>query len=180
MENLVNTTNTLIGLGTIFLQISAIIILIALIFNFKGIKTWLNKKHLHLVFLIVFFATMGSFWYSNVIGYEPCLLCWYQRIAMFPMAIIFFIALMKKYAKEYISYGLALSVIGILLAGYHNIGRIINKGGNGSFFPCTANSVSCADGYVNFLNYIDIPAMSLTIFVIIFLILLNKKLSTSE
>ena len=65
-------------------------------------------------------ATTGSLFFSQVMGYSPCVLCWYQRIAMYPLLLIFSISLVKE-TKETDLFALPLSIIGLLIALYHNL-----------------------------------------------------------
>lgn len=84
------------------------------------------KYALPLTFTVAFVATFGSLWYSDVLGYAPCKLCWLQRILMYPQAILLALAWWKKDATIG-SYSLALSLPGIVLAGYH---YYLQLGGN--------------------------------------------------
>jgi disulfide bond formation protein DsbB len=109
-------------------------------------------------------AVLGSLYYSEIAGYEPCVLCWYQRIFMYPQMIIFGIAMYKK-SSEVLVYNLALSVIGLLLAAYHYYGQIFNAGS----LPCAVlgYSASCSQRFVMTFGYITIPMMAATVFAVL-------------
>src|SRR5690625_7664860 len=62
-------------------------------------------------------AVFGSLFYSEVIGYIPCELCWYQRILMYPLIIIYGTALIKK-DIHIVFRGIILSGIGIVVCVY--------------------------------------------------------------
>ncbi|GIW65254.1 MAG: hypothetical protein KatS3mg093_233 [Candidatus Parcubacteria bacterium] len=76
-----------------------------------------------LAFIIATSATLGSLLYFEVFKIQPCLLCWYQRILMYPQFLILGLALWHK-DKNIKKYIILLSSIGILIALYHNIIQI--------------------------------------------------------
>lgn len=128
----------------------------------KGLAL-LAKHGLLLAFLIAAFATFTSLFYSEVVHYPPCSLCWYQRIFLFPQFILLGIAYSKK-DKNISDYSLILSVVGGLIALY----QILLQFGVTSYTPCSLTSaVSCAEKYFTFYGYITIPVMSLTAFVLL-------------
>ncbi|HVU06741.1 MAG TPA: disulfide bond formation protein B [Candidatus Paceibacterota bacterium] len=120
-------------------------------------------KGLLVAFVVSLLATAGSLIYSDVIGYEPCKLCWFQRIFMYPQVILMGIALWKKHDWMK-TYGLALSCIGAAIALYHISGQY-----GLAPLPCAAvgQSVSCAKEFVRTFGFITIPAMSFSAFSLI-------------
>lgn len=121
--------------------------------------------------LIALVATAGSLFLSQVMGYAPCVLCWYQRIAMYPLLIIFTVGLMAK-TNEVHLYSLPLSIIGFLVALYHNLiqWEIIPEAAS----PCV-QGVSCSTVFLGWLGFITIPLLSLTAFTLITSILLLSR-----
>lgn len=114
---------------------------------------------------IALIATLGSLYYSEVKGFEPCTLCWYQRILMYPIVLIGAVALIEKNAK--IAWTTALfSLIGGAISLYHySIQKL-------SFLQESApacGAVPCTGQYVNYFGFITIPFMALTAFLLIFL-----------
>lgn len=111
-------------------------------------------------------ATGGSLFFSEVMLLPPCVLCWYQRILMYPLVLIFTVGLFRK-AKESFIYGLSLSVTGLIIAIYHNLlyYHLIPE----SITPCTSG-VSCTSRQIEWLGFITIPLMSLMAFLLITLI----------
>lgn len=106
-------------------------------------------------------AVLGSLYYSNVIGYPPCPLCWWQRIFMYPLLIISLMAIIKK-DKRVTDYLLTLAAMGFLFSLYH---YYIEWGGS-PLIPCAAEgtTAACSRRYVFAFNYITIPLMALTTF----------------
>lgn len=168
----INTTNTLFGLGTIAINALSVFLIIGILAADKGKAfSWFSKNTLLFIFLISLGAFLGSLFYSNVIGFLPCLLCWYQRICMYPIALISGIALFKKYEKEVFGYIFGLSFVGGLIGVWH----LIEKGTGKELIPCSASGPSCLQELVKVFGYIDIPVMSLSFFVLIVLLLINRK-----
>lgn len=110
-------------------------------------------------------AVFGSLYYSEGIGYIPCELCWYQRILMYPLTIIYGVALLKKDVHIAFS-GIILSGIGLIVAIYHyslqKIPFLQDTAGFCGEVPCTVQ-------YVNYAGFITIPFLSLVAFAVIFI-----------
>lgn len=122
---------------------------------------------LQLSFGLSLIACLGSLFFSNVMKLPPCELCWYQRIAMFPIPVIIAVGIFIK-DKKCAIYSLILGMIGFLTSLYHNLlyWKIIPE----SISPCTAD-LSCTSKQIEILGFITIPLMSLAVFsTIIFLI----------
>jgi len=165
---------------TIASQLLILVVLVQLLFyrgkeNLPDPARFLGKNAIVLGFLATLGALLMSLYYSNVVGYEPCLLCWYQRIFLWPQAFVFGLALLKGKDKSVIDYMLALSVIGILIAIYH---IYIEQGGT-DILGCgaTEGAVSCARQYVREFGYITIPVMSLTTYAGLIVTMLSSKKS---
>jgi disulfide bond formation protein DsbB len=109
-------------------------------------------------------ATAGSLFFSEGLGWIPCELCWYQRIAMYPIALIVLIGLWRG-DRAVMWYALPLSVIGFGIALYHYLMVML-------IIPPAACSgaVPCSIDYLNFsgaLSFIKIPFLALTAFALI-------------
>ena len=175
---MVEKINTLIAFGTVLAQIAIIYGLYLILSKTQDKITEFVSKHAVLISLkIVAIATIGSIFYSSFLGYEPCLLCWWQRIFLFPQVIILAVAYYKK-TKDALIYTLPLSIIGGMFAIYHTY---IQYGGS-EIIPCGTdiNSVSCAVRYVFEFGYITIPLMSLTIFTLLIVIAIISKRTKIE
>lgn len=131
-----------------------------------------NKIFLYIAWVIALVSMLGSLYFSDVLKYAPCVLCWYQRIPMYPLVLIIPIGIVSHDKKLY-QYVLPLSIIGFLIALYHNLlyYHVINE----TFSPCTAG-VSCVTRFFEF-GFISIPLLSLVAFASISIcMLLSKKL----
>jgi disulfide bond formation protein DsbB len=107
-------------------------------------------------------ALLGSLYYSEVVGFVPCTLCWYQRILMYPLSLIIVVGIVKR--DEYLpDYVLPFSIIGMLVSGYHYLGQL----GVFGHPPACSAGIPCDLRWVNYLGFISIPLMALTAFVLI-------------
>jgi len=121
------------------------------------------SKSLLLAWVAAIIATLGSLYFSEVMHFIPCTLCWYQRIFMYPLVIFLGIAVYRNDKKIY-QYVLPLSIIGILISGYHTILQKIPY--LQQFEMCTSG-VPCSKDYINWLGFITIPMLALIAFIII-------------
>ncbi len=131
----------------------------------------INKYWLHLAWFQSIAATLGSLFYSEIMHYTPCILCWYQRILMYPMVLILAVGILKKDKSVY-QYSLPFSVGGLFLSFYH---VLLQKGVlPESMAPCTIGA-SCTVKYAGYFGFITIPVMSFTAFAIITFCLIQYR-----
>lgn len=123
-----------------------------------------------LAMLVALAATLGSLYYSEVAGFIPCTLCWYQRILMYPLVLIILMGLIGRdaFLPRYV---LPLSVIGMGVSTYHYLTQLGIVGGSNA---CAAG-VPCNLRYVNWLGFITIPLQALTAFVLITVLMLAAR-----
>ncbi len=171
--------NVLLGVGAIILQIFSVIALFVLFFySKKNLFLDFIKEHFLIIgFLIAFLSSIFSLVYSEVIGFLPCQLCWYQRIFLFPQVFIFGMALWEKNTKI-VKYTMPLLSVGLIISIYQNL---VYYFGNSSSLPCDASGISCYQQLVyEFGGYISIPMLSLTSFLSIFVLLLIAHFYNKE
>ncbi|MGE0099051.1 MAG: disulfide bond formation protein B [Hydrogenophaga sp.] len=127
----------------------------------------LNWMILLAAWLVAAVATASALFIGEVMMMVPCQLCWYQRIFMFPLAIVLGMACFSDDRRGAV-YALPLALGGLLMAAYHTllVAGLIPK----SWIPCSAG-VSCADQKLEILNGIQIPWLSLVAFFTITLLL---------
>jgi disulfide bond formation protein DsbB len=114
-------------------------------------------------FAMALAATMASLYLSEVRHLPPCVLCWYQRICMYPLVLLFGAGILRRERALY-QYILPLAGIGWIIALYHSLiqWKLISD----TLSPCV-QGVSCTTVQINLLGFITIPFMSLTAFSII-------------
>ncbi len=118
---------------------------------------------LYPAWLVAIVATVGSLYFSEVRMFVPCVLCWYQRILMYPLVLLLGVQTYRQDGKAF-AYTLPLAVLGLIIAGYHVLyERIPNFG----FQEVCRGGVPCDVIYINWLGFITIPVLSLTAFTII-------------
>lgn len=122
-----------------------------------------KKIALYLAWLVAWVAMVGSLYLSEVMKFPPCALCWYQRIAMYPLTAILAVGIIKK-DKLVPFYVSPLSIIGLVISGYHNLlyYNILPE----SHAPCSLG-ISCTTRYLEVWGFITIPLMSFVAFLII-------------
>ncbi len=115
---------------------------------------------LFLAWLIALLATAGALFLGEVMGKTPCVLCWYQRIAMFPLVVILGMGLLKS-DHQSARYALPLAWAGWVIALYHCLifWGVVSEG----LTPCR-QGVSCADADVQVAGVVPIPLLSLVAF----------------
>ncbi|SEM38002.1 disulfide bond formation protein DsbB [Mesobacillus persicus] len=132
-----------------------------------------NQLYLYLAWIISIVATLGSLYFSEISGFIPCELCWYQRILMYPFVILLGIATFQNdlSVRKYI---LPMAIIGWLVSLNHYLVQKVP--GFAEIKPCV-NGVPCSAQYINWLGFITIPFLAITAFtlIIILMILLNNK-----
>jgi len=137
----------------------------------------IKQYNLYFAWLVAVIATFGSLYFSEIRGFVPCELCWFQRILMYPLSIILGIAAFFEDHKVK-KYVLPMSVIGICVSTFHYLKQ------KTTWFdtvkPCT-QGVPCNTQYISWFGFITIPFLALTAFILITLLLtMNKNESNSN
>ncbi|MBP6162916.1 MAG: disulfide bond formation protein B [Aliarcobacter sp.] len=122
-------------------------------------------------FLVSLTATLGSLFFSEIMNFIPCSLCWYQRIFMYSLVFLFLTNLLFPDDKIF-KYSISLAVFGWIISIYHNLlmfGIIPEK-----LSPCV-QGVPCSTQYINWLGFINIPLLSFFAYTTILILLLKIK-----
>lgn len=114
---------------------------------------------LYAAWLIALGATLASLALQYVAGLIPCELCWFQRVFMYPLAILLGIAVARS-DDGAARYGLALSIPGGVIAGYHYSLQMLGV----SASTCSA-FVACTNRYIEYFGFMTIPFGSLLSFI---------------
>ena len=178
---LVSFVNQFLSLGVVISQIGIIALIVYLLF-FRSekftITEFIGKHGLLFAFLASLTATLGSLFYSQIAGFPPCDLCWFQRIFMYPEVFLLGMALIKKDSRI-VGYGLLLAIVGGVVSLYHNYIYYYDEGLN-AFCQLGTASVSCVKRYVFEFGYVTIPLMALTVFALVILFLIFYKRYTKS
>ena len=126
----------------------------------KELTGW---RVVYLAWIVSLCSILGSLFFSEVMGLPPCALCWYQRIALYPLGLILAIGILHR-DRRITRYSGPFAAIGCAAAIYHNLlyYHVISE----SLSPCT-QGVSCTTPQIEWLGFITTPLLALGDFLII-------------
>ena len=155
----------ILATATVCLLIASTGLILALFKNESSVLKIFIQKHAHLLTLIIAVsATLGSLYYSIIADFIPCNYCWYQRIAMYPIALLVAISLFTKNFLNGI-YIIVLAGLGLLISVYHYQLQL---------FPEQANFCStvipCQSKWVEEFGFVSIPFMAASAFLAILIL----------
>lgn len=174
MENPYLPLISFLAFGTLLTQITLAAALLVYFLSFfvkekspvMKLTKLIGKNAIVLSFIVAALATISSLFLSEVAGFRPCELCWFQRIVMYPQVVVLGVAYFVNDLKARIT-ALILSIIGLFIGVYHILVQ---------FFPgqfkCSDEVANCALKQISYFGYITIPVMSATAFVVIIVLLL--------
>lgn len=123
---------------------------------------------LFFAWVVVCISTLGSLYLSEILGYEPCRLCWFQRILMYPLTILLGIAYfsgdtgVRRYVLPLASIGGAIAVYHVVIQRVHAAAKAAS-----STTPSACGRVSCEQDYLNWFGFVTIPLMALIAFILV-------------
>lgn len=129
----------------------------------ERLESFLSRKYRELAFLQALVAMSGSLYMSNVLGWTPCRLCWFQRIAIYPLVVLLGTSLVldREDVKDYV---LPLVILGVPISVYH---YAIQRVEQFTSAGCSVFAVSCSTEYTFYFGYITVPMMALTALVVV-------------
>lgn len=169
----VETINYLISLGVIAMQVGTVGLLASYLLrdrlpSLEWKRALLDKWGLLVGFVLTFAGSVLTLFYSEILGFPPCPLCWWQRIFLYPQVVLFVLALWKR-DRDAAKYSIALSILGLGVSLYHHALQVLPSGS----LPCPAEgTVSCAQRFVFEFGYITFPLMSATLFAFLIVLML--------
>ena len=113
-------------------------------------------------------ALFGSLFFSEVMGLKPCVLCWWQRIFIYPLAVLFLVGLFP-FDRSVVRYTLPLAVIGLVFAVYHYL--VYSGFIPESLQPCSKD-LSCAEINLELMGFVTIPMVVSIAYIAIMMLLL--------
>jgi disulfide bond formation protein DsbB len=131
-----------------------------------SLRGWLSPIALRAAWLVAATAMAGSLYFSEVAGFVPCALCWYQRIAMYPLAVLLLVAALRR-DFGFRPYALTLAALGSVISAYHVLVQRLPGLPSGS---CSVDA-PCSAIYVERFGFVTIPVMALIGFLAIITIL---------
>lgn len=141
------------------------------------LKKLILEYGLYAVWLQALVATLGSLYFSEVAKFTPCVLCWYQRICMYPLLVLMTVGIIKK-DNNVVQYALPLSLIGTVISIYHNL--LYYKVLPEAVAPCEIGA-SCLTRFISWFGFVTIPLLALVAFLVIdVLLILHRKYNSNE
>ena len=167
--------DALVALGLVgqLALVSLVLAGLAALVGLTGPLAWIRSAiwgyELWLAWLVAAIATAGSLFLSEVAGFLPCELCWYQRIAMYPLAVVTLLAaVFNDYGAA--RYLLPLPVVGAAISVYH---LLVEHGFVAQTQSCLVSAPGgCATKWIDRFGYVTIPTLALTAFALVFAFLL--------
>jgi disulfide bond formation protein DsbB len=167
------------ALGVVGQVLAGLLLLVGLawLFGLRGpgdtVRAALEGYELWLVFLVSSIATGGSLFFSEIAGFVPCELCWFQRICMYPLTIITLLAALAN-DRRVARYLLPLPLVGACISIYHLLveNHVVKQAQ-----ACLISAPGgCATKWINEFGYMTIPTLALTGFALAFAFLLLAAL----
>jgi disulfide bond formation protein DsbB len=126
--------------------------------------------------LLATISTLGALFLGEVMGYTPCVLCWYQRIAMFPLVLVLAAGLFP-FDRRVVRYALPLAVVGLGFALFHM--ALVAGWLPENIKPCQ-QGVPCSDVQVVWFGFVTIPLLSVAAFSLVVALLLATHFKASK
>lgn len=131
-------------------------------------RRWIPEEgSLYAAWLVALASTLGSLYFSEVRHLVPCVLCWYQRVLMYPLVVVLGIACYRR-EPGIRGYVLPLSAVGAVVALYQVLEQHVPALG----IPGACRlAVPCSAVHVDWLGFITLPFLSFVAFAVITLLL---------
>jgi len=156
-------------LGVAGQAIAAALALLGLLFlagiraPLRALRAGLWGYELWAAFVVAALGTGGSLFFSEIAGFVPCDLCWFQRICMYPLSILTLLAALRGDYRV-VTYFLPFPLVGSCVSIYHLLieNQVISEPTS-----CRIGGAGCAVKWINEFGYITIPTLALTGFVLL-------------
>ncbi|HSJ83410.1 MAG TPA: disulfide oxidoreductase [Acidimicrobiia bacterium] len=158
--------NNFFAMLTVVALVGAVGLLVFRVVRGAEAATLLGSNAVWLAWVVALVATVGSLMYSEFFHYVPCRLCWFQRIAMYPLAVVLLVgAIRREVAVKF--YAIPIALIGLVISIYHNVLQ---------FFPSLEGTscdplVPCSARSIEMFGFMDLPFMAGAGFIVIAVLL---------
>jgi disulfide bond formation protein DsbB len=129
----------------------------------REVRDTLLGGELWIAWGIAAIATIGSLWYSEAAEFVPCRLCWFQRIAMYPLAVLLLVAAIRRDTRAGVYYAFVFPIAGALVSAYH---LYIEANPDAESEGCKVG-VPCSTKWIDEFGYVTIPMLAITAFLTI-------------
>jgi disulfide bond formation protein DsbB len=162
-------------LGVVGQALGALLLLLGLLFAagvrgpLDAVRSGIWGYELWLAFVVAAIGTGGSLFFSEIAGFVPCELCWFQRICMYPLSIVTLLAALAD-DHRVARYLLPLPAVGAGVSVYH---LLVENGVVKQTQACLVSAPGgCAVKWIDEFGYVTIPTLALTGFAVAFAFLL--------
>lgn len=166
----------LFGLLAAAANIAVVVALLLLIPKAAGLRSQvlvaIEDREMHLSWVVAAVATFGSLYLSEIVHLEPCRMCWYQRIAMYPLVVILAVAAWRRDRRSG-SYVVPIAGIGIVISIYHFAMQHFPSLEGGA----CGSGVACSTPYFRQFGFMSIPYMAGSAFALILVLALGASLN---
>ncbi len=145
----VNRVLGLLAIVAVIVTVAAVVMLVT-----RRTPVWARELALPLAATIATVTTLGSLYYSEVAGFPPCTLCWYQRIAIYPQVVILWVAAWRRDTTVWLSSTI-LAGIGVALSAWH----VVIERNPALAGPCDPSN-PCTLKWVEEFGLLTIPTMA--------------------
>lgn len=160
----------------------AIVGIVVLLYDYFGNEQkWYLKFVAPLVWPLISATTFGgvatTLLYSEVFGFVPCSLCWLQRVALYPQALMTVVAWRAGDVKQFPLYGMVLSAFGFVVAVYQYIYQMVpTEVLQSGLLPCLADGTAdCSKKVMEVFGFVTFPFLSAVIFAFLFVLYLHMR-----
>lgn len=176
-QDVTDAVTTVLAVLALFVQVLlAIVVVLGLVALFlpaarnalRDLSDALGPSALWLAFVVALVATTGSLFLSEYSGFIPCRLCWFQRIAMYPLVIVLFGTALRRDVRGAVFYGLPLAAIGSVVSIRH---LYIEANPGAESASCKVGA-PCSTKWIDVFGYFTIPMLALTAFAAIIALLI--------
>jgi disulfide bond formation protein DsbB len=168
MTHAVIVTLAVLGVVAQVLAVLLAVIAVLALFGVRGPLEFLREilwgYELWCAFVVAAIATGGSLFFSEIAGFVPCELCWYQRICMYPLSILTLLGALTN-DRRLARYLLPFPVIGAGISVYH---LLVENGVVEQQQACLVTAGGCATKWINEFGYMTIPTLALSAFALLF------------
>ena len=170
-----NFTTVAATLAVVLQALVLVVLLLAFVSLFStgarrllvGLRDTFAGSELWLAFIIALAAVLGSLFYSEYASFIPCRLCWFQRIAMYPLVPILLIGAVRR-DKGAVYYAITFPIAGLIVGGYH---KYIEIHPEAELAGCKIGA-PCSTKWIDKFGYVTIPVLAMSCFAAILTLLL--------
>jgi disulfide bond formation protein DsbB len=144
-------------------------------FGFEGLRASFTRYAITAAWVPAALAMLGSLYFSEMAHYQPCTLCWYQRIAMYPLVLILGIAAWRRDLGVR-RYAVPLAAVGAVISAYHYLLEWFPQIDTGA---CTVG-VPCTQVWFRQFGFVSLPLLALTAFLLVISLLLLARRDVAQ